>query len=153
MQAWLNASWSGSFHSYHNWYLLLSCMHQPIQPKKLKILSWWEEVGNSFILLTLPLTCRLRQASNLEIRVAENNFIQSRLPGFELETSGLDTILSCMHQPIQSKSLNKEVDNSLVLQHLSTCQPEYNGSYPICSYMFLQFICLFLTMFSNHQWL
>jgi len=26
---------------------LLSCMHQPIQPKSI---SWWEEVGNSLIL-------------------------------------------------------------------------------------------------------
>jgi len=27
------------------------------------------------------------------------------MPGFELENSGPDTILSCMHQPIQPKSL------------------------------------------------
>jgi hypothetical protein len=28
------------------------------------------------------------------------------LPGFELETSGSGTILSCMHQPVQPKSLS-----------------------------------------------
>jgi hypothetical protein len=32
--------------------------------------------------------------------------IEKGAPGFELETSGPDTILSCMHQPVQPKSLS-----------------------------------------------
>jgi len=42
------------------------------------------------------------------------------LPGFELETSGSDTMLSYMHQPIQPKNLSfqEEVGNALI--HTST---------------------------------
>jgi len=65
-------------------FLLLSCMHQPIQPKSL---SRWKKVDNSFILQHSPL-------------------LVGSLPlGFELKTSDFDTILNYMHQPIQLKSL------------------------------------------------
>jgi hypothetical protein len=40
---------------------------------------------------------------------ASNNYftliVLTRSPGFELVTSAIDTILSCMNQPIQPKSL------------------------------------------------
>jgi len=45
------------------------------------------------------------------------------LPRLELETSGFDTILSCMHQPIQPKSPKnlsfwEEVGNLLILHNI-----------------------------------
>ena len=60
-------------------------------PQKLKL------IGNS---ITPP----HMQAPPWNIGVDNNLFIKLYQPGFKAETSGFDTILSCMHQPIDPKS-------------------------------------------------
>ena len=91
---------------------------QPIQPKSL---SWWGEVGNSLIFQHSPSrggSLRPRTWNRSEQQL----FYLIALTRIELETSGFDTILSCMHQPIQPKSLSwwGEVGNSLIFQHIAS---------------------------------
>jgi hypothetical protein len=90
-----------------------------------------------YYILTLPLTSSLFWVSDVEYRREQQLFYLLVLTRIQIKTSVFDTILSCMHQPIQLKNLSwwKEVDNSLILYSNTiktiTSYPllKFNGQY------------------------
>jgi len=89
-------------------------------------------VGNSLILQHSLSRAGSPRPQTWNIGVGSNLVIKLCQPGFELETSGFDTILSCMHRPVQPKSLSwwGKVGNSLILQHFGSPTVSYVHSSP-----------------------